>query len=213
MSSSRKIDNEKKDILILGEDPTQELEHKLSAEKMYSMNVTENNKKVCLSLHYIGGNSYLFANGTEIYKFKTKDYKIVATPLSLRNISKGNMKKSGLNWYVYDFSVDYDAIEVDDVLHIYKYLMKQMRLYKIFTFVKYVIIAALTSFNCNVNLLGCVSMSNQEYKVRPEIVEINSNELAFSPYSVRKSKFSVSWNNINNPFAKLCASDVVKNKH
>ena len=73
MSSSRKIDNEKKDILILGEDPTQELEHKLSAEKMYSMNVTENNKKVCLSLHYIGGNSYLFANGTEIYKFKTKD--------------------------------------------------------------------------------------------------------------------------------------------
>ena len=88
-----------------------------------------------------------------------------------------------------------------------------MRLYKISTFVKYVIIAALTSFNCNVNLLGCVSMSNQECKVRPEIVEINSNAPAFSPYSVKKSKFSVSWNNINNPFAKLCASDVVKNKH
>ena len=97
MSSSTKIGNEKKDILILGEDPTQELEHKLSAEKMYSMNFTENNKKVCLSLHYNGGNSYLFANGTEIYKFKTKDYEIVATPLSLRNISKDNMKKSGLN--------------------------------------------------------------------------------------------------------------------
>ena len=45
-------------------------------------------KKLCLSLHYSGANSYLFVNGTEIYKFKAKDSEIVATPLCLGIISK-----------------------------------------------------------------------------------------------------------------------------
>ena len=63
MSSSTKIDNRKKDILILGKSPTEGLEHILSAKNMYSINFTENNKKSCLSLHYNGGNSYLFVNG------------------------------------------------------------------------------------------------------------------------------------------------------
>ena len=49
MSSSIKIDNKKKDILILDKGPTQGLEHTLSAEKMYSINFTENNKKFCLN--------------------------------------------------------------------------------------------------------------------------------------------------------------------
>ena len=88
MSSSRKIDNRKKDILILGKTPTQGLEHTLSAEKMYSINFTEHNKKFCLSLHYNGANSYLFVNGKEIHKFKVKDSEVVATPFSLGNISK-----------------------------------------------------------------------------------------------------------------------------
>ena len=35
------------------------------------------------------------------------------------------MKKAGLNGYVYDFSVNYDAIAVDDILDIHKYLMKK----------------------------------------------------------------------------------------
>ena len=87
MISSTKIDNRKKDILILGKGPTQELEHTLSAEKMYSLNFTEHNKKLCLSLHYNGANSYLFVNGKEIQKFKVKDSEIVATPLCLENIS------------------------------------------------------------------------------------------------------------------------------
>ena len=88
MSSSRKIDNRKKDILILGKTPTQGLEHTLSAEKMYSINFTEHNKKFCLSLYYNGANSYLFVNGKEIHKFKAKDSEVVATPLCLGNISK-----------------------------------------------------------------------------------------------------------------------------
>ena len=77
---------------------------------MYSINFTEQNKTFCLSLHYNGANSYLFVNGTEIYKFKAKDSEIVASPLCLGNISKDwlidNTKKTGLNGYVYDFSVD-----------------------------------------------------------------------------------------------------------
>ena len=68
-------------------------------------------------------------NGTEIYKFKAKDCEIVTASLCLRNISKywsvDNMKKTGFNCYVYDFSVDYDAIAVDDIKDIHKYLMRK----------------------------------------------------------------------------------------
>ena len=96
---------------------------------MYSINFTTTKKKVCLSLHYNGANSCLFVNGTEIIKFKAKDSKIVASPLCLGNISKDwstdNMKKTGFNGYVYDFSVDYDATDVDDIKDIHKYLMKK----------------------------------------------------------------------------------------
>ena len=80
-------------------------------------------------MHYKGANSYLFVNGTEIIKFKAKDSEIVPVPLCLGNISKNwsvyNMKKTGFNGYVYDFSVDYDAIAVGDILDIHKYLMKK----------------------------------------------------------------------------------------
>ena len=77
ISSSTKIDNRKKDNLILGEGPIQGLEHTLSSEKMYSINFTKNNEKCCLSLHYNRVKSYLFVNGREIYKFKAKDSEIL----------------------------------------------------------------------------------------------------------------------------------------
>ena len=120
----------KRDIFILGKGPTQGSgEHSLTAEKMYSINFTVTRKKFCLSLHYTGANSYLFVNGTEIIKFKAKYSEIVATPLCLGNISKDwsvdNMKRTGLNEYVYDFRVDYDAIANDDILDIHNYLMKK----------------------------------------------------------------------------------------
>ena len=98
MSFSTHIGNEKKDILVLRKGPTQVLEHSLTAEKMYSINFTVTKKKFSLSLHYNGANSYLFENGTEIYKFKVKGSEIVASPLCLGNISKDwstdNMKKN-----------------------------------------------------------------------------------------------------------------------
>ena len=82
-----------------------------------------------MSLHYSGSNSYLFFNGIEIIKFKAKDSEIVATPLCLGNISVdfslNNIKKTGLFGYFYYFSDDYDAVAVDNILDIHRYLMKK----------------------------------------------------------------------------------------
>ena len=119
MSSSSKIDNRKKDILILGKEPMQGLGHTLSAEKLYLIYFTKKNTKFCLSLHYNGANSYLFVNGTDIINFKAKDSKIIAYSLCLGNISKDwsqdNMKKTGFNVYIYDFSTDYNAVRISDI--------------------------------------------------------------------------------------------------
>ena len=129
MSSSAHVDNKKKDILVLEKGPTQGLEHTLTEEKNYSVNFTVTNKKFCLSLHYNGVNSYLFVNDTDIYKFKEKDSEIVSSPLCLGNISKDwstdNIRKTGFNGYIYDFSVNYSAIDVDDIKNIHNYLMKK----------------------------------------------------------------------------------------
>ena len=95
---------------------------------MYSISFTECNKTFRLSLHYNGVRSYLFVNGKEIHKFKAKDSEIAETLLCLGNISKDwsvdDMKKTGINGYVYDLSVDSDAIAVDDILDIDNYLTK-----------------------------------------------------------------------------------------
>ena len=129
MSSSAHVYNKKKDILILGKGPTQGLEHTLTAEKIYSINFTVTWKKFCLSFHYNEANSYLFVNGKEIHKLKAKDSEITVAPLCPGNISKdcsiGNMKRTGLNGYVYNFSVDSDAIVVDDTVEIHNHLMKK----------------------------------------------------------------------------------------
>ena len=77
----------------------------MSAEKICSVNFTES-----ITMHYNGPNSYLFVNGIEIYKFKSKDSEIVAALLCLENNPKDwlvdNMKKTELNGYVYEFSAD-----------------------------------------------------------------------------------------------------------
>ena len=96
---------------------------------MFSMNFAKVNTKFCLSLHYNGANSYLFVNGTEIYNLKAKDSKIVPNNLCLGNFSKdfsaSNLEKTRFNGHIYDFSVDYDEITVDDILDIHKYLMRK----------------------------------------------------------------------------------------
>ena len=61
----------------------------------------------------------------------------------------------------------------------------------------------------NVNsLLNCISMKNQECKVRPEIINVNSNEPVFYPFSIKTSKWGGSCNNISDPYGKICVPNV-----
>ena len=113
------------------------------------------------------------------------------------------MRKAGLYGSVFDFSVDYNAIAVNDMLDIYKYLMKKNGVF----------VSAMKLFSCNVlnvNSLKCVSMINQKCRGRPEIININSNEDLFYRYSVLVNKCSGSCNNISDPYTKLCVPGVVK---
>ena len=188
----------------------------ICAEKLYSINFTKTNTKFCLSLHYNGSNSYLFVNGTEIHKFETKDSEIVAAPICLGNISRDfsvdNMKNAGLNGYVYDFSGDYDFIANDKILDIHKYLMKKN--YKmIHKFINKCLFTAMTFFSynvLNVNSLECVSMNNQECKIRTEIINLNTNEPVFYPYNIKINRCKGSYNTINDPYAKICVPKQIK---
>ena len=96
---------------------------------MYSINFTVTNKSFCLISHYNGANSYLFVNGTEIYKFKARDSEILVGPVCPGNISNkwsvDNIKRTRFTGYVYDFSVNYDGIAVDNIKDIHKYLMNK----------------------------------------------------------------------------------------
>ena len=82
-----------------------------------------------------------------------------------------------------------------------------------FKFMKQIFFSALMYFGClsSVNPLEYISMKNQECKVRPEIVNINSNNLIFYPFSIKTNKCSGNCNNISDPYAKICSPDVVKN--
>ena len=84
---------------------------------------------MCLSLHYNGSKSFLFVNVKKINNSKQKNSEIKPHSLWLGNISKdfaaNNMKKTGLIGYVYEFSVDYNIIDMGNIIIIYKYLMKK----------------------------------------------------------------------------------------
>ena len=61
------------------------------------------------------------------------------------------------------------------------------------------------------NSLECISINNQECKAKPKIIDVNSNEPVFYPYSIKVNKCSRSCSNINGPCAKLCVPDIIKN--
>ena len=109
------------------------------------------------------------------------------------------MKKTGFNGNVFDFSVDYDATEVDDIVDIHKYLMKNTN-----------IELTISSSFASVNSLNCISMSNQECKTTPQVFNVNGDEPVYFPFCIKSSKCSGSCNNINHPYAKICVPDVVK---
>ena len=101
----------------------------LYAEKIYSKNFSAVNEKFVLSLHYNGDNSYLFVNGKQELKFKAKDEQIVKEKLCLGNISDdwtvANAEKTGLFGEVYDFAVDYTAVNIGEIYNVHRYLMKK----------------------------------------------------------------------------------------
>ena len=81
-----------------------------------------------------------------------------------------------------------------------------------FRLIKQIFISAMMVFSSlpNVNPLECISMKNQECKVRPEIVNVNSNNPIFYPFSIKTNKCNGNCNNINDPFARTCVPDTVK---
>ena len=92
-------DNRKKEILILGEGLTDQLDDTaINLEAKYSVNITKSIKKICLTLHYNTANSFLYAYGVKVYQFKLKDSKIKLYSLSLgtilNNFTIDSMEKS-----------------------------------------------------------------------------------------------------------------------
>ena len=63
----------------------------------------------------------------------------------------------------------------------------------------------------SINPLECISFKNQECKVRPEIININSNDPIFYHFSIKTNKRSGNCNNINDPYARICTPDIIKN--
>ena len=119
-------------------------------------------------MHYNGAISYLFVNGKEMVKFKAKDSEIVASPICLRNISKDwsadNMKKTGVNGYVYKTNVDYRYINASDIDKnmsiIHGYFNKMFQLIKKAFFLGLTILSSFT----NASSLSCISMKIKNVK-------------------------------------------------
>ena len=91
-------------------------------------NFSKAKTKFCLSLHYNSDNTYLFVNDKEIYKFKANNKNFNFLPqFSLGSIPNkfdyDDSEKVCFKGNVYDFSVDYDAIDKSNILRIHKYLM------------------------------------------------------------------------------------------
>ena len=82
---------------------------------------------------------------------------------------------------------------------------------QIFRLIKKVFFLGLTILSSFTNALDCISMKNQKCKVRPEIININSNNPIFYPFSVKVNRCNGNCNNINGRYARICVSDVVKN--
>ena len=124
------------------------------------------------------------------------------------------MKNTGPHGNVYDFSIDYKPIAVDDILDIYKYLMEKKQYKMMLGLIKKCFFHGNNFFSYNlfnVNSLECVSMSNQEFKIRSEKINVNTNEPMFYTYSIAISKSKGSCNTINDTYTKLCVPDTIKN--
>ena len=129
MSFSIHSTNKANNIYSLGKEFVQVInDTAIYAEKIYKTNFTQADKKFVLSLHYNSNNSYLFVNGTQELKFKAKDDQISKEKLCVGNLSDDwlttNSEKTGLYGKIYDFVVDYQAIDgVKQIYDMHRYLM------------------------------------------------------------------------------------------
>ena len=82
---------------------------------------------------------------------------------------------------------------------------------RISCFVKKVFFLGLTVISNTTGALECISIKNQRCKVRPKNVNFSSNNPIFYPFSIKVNKCRGNCNNINNPYARICVPDIVKN--
>ena len=127
MSFSKHANNKANNIYVMGKDYVQKInDTTIYAEKMHYRNLTDPGKKIVLSLHYNGNDSYLFVNGRQELKFKTKTDQLVKEKLCIGNLSNqwttSESEKIGLYGKIYDFVVDYEQIaETTKILDMHKY--------------------------------------------------------------------------------------------
>ena len=129
MSSSIHATNRANNIYVMGKEFIQRInDTTIYAEKLFHNNFTKHGEKLVLSLHYIGDNSYLFANDRQELKFKAKYDQMINEKLCLENLigewTKSEPEKTGLNGNIYDFVVDYRAINgLKSIYDMHRYLM------------------------------------------------------------------------------------------
>ena len=82
-----------------------------------------------------------------------------------------------------------------------------------FRLVKQIVISAMMFFNSllNLNPLEYISLKNQECKVRPGIIDVNSNNSIFYPFIIETNKCCGNCTNISDPYTRICVADTVKN--
>ena len=129
MSFSVHATNRANHIYLMGTGLTQGInDTTIYAEKNFYRNFTDFGKKIILSLHYNGDNSYLFVNGRQELKFKAKTDQLVKEKLCIGNLSDqwttSESKKTGAYGKIYDFVVDYEQISgVKTIYDMHRYLI------------------------------------------------------------------------------------------
>ena len=198
-----------KDVLILGKDFIQKIDKEtVYADDTFPTNFTVT--KFCLSLHFDGLISRLFVNVKQQVLFKGKDSEITPYKLCLGKIftdfSATNAQKTSLHGNIHDFSVEHGVFSDFEIHDIHAYLMKKTILYKMFKVIKEIL--AIIFLASNANSLKCISIENQECKVREVII---NNEYMIYPFSIKVNKCNGNCNNIRNPYSRVCLSNIIKN--
>ena len=200
MSLSVHIDYKNKDIVILGKGQTQGLRNTtLTEEAIYSINFTQPNKRSVLSLHYTVRNSLLFINTTEITDTEYYWFQRILQLIIWKN--------TGLKEIAEFFSVDFDPIDTNDILDIYRYLIK-VKWYKIFFSVKKVYVILISIVNTN-----WVLLSNQKSMIQPTSINSHPNEYGqefhYYLFAVKLDRCDGSCNILNDLSNKVCVPNII----